>query len=413
MSSGDPPRPPPVDKGKGIAKTRNRRNNYMLRIPVRPITPTPGLHMPSLSSPPPPTGLHNPTSIPAIHMSSSSSQPPPTGLHTPIVAPRPPSVPPFHIPSSSSSAPHTGIHTPSTDIGASPSPHNVPSPASIGGPSFAVGQQSAPSPVAGDIVAPQPMVDNDLDAEPDHPLFVPSRVASQAITKTIKQQLLNPWPSWGSIPEKDKEIFWQRFKRRVQWAPEHEIAIKRNFNSRASHRLSELFRDARTARERPKWIPNDARELGRHVFLDEVFQQTHIRKGTGEYVDQRSRKTNEEFQTRLSQVRSEVSSCADGTQEQSSVDPTQDENIRTRCPNESLNQVPPSSSSNTEDLTNIRQQLSRSLEENEQLRSEFQSFQSPVLQYLPLDAQARLQQPQPRQPNLTQPNFEIPTPHFQ
>ncbi|XP_027911469.1 uncharacterized protein LOC114170184 [Vigna unguiculata] len=339
--------------------------------------------------------------------------------------------------------------------------------ASIGGPSSAVGQQSAPSLVTGDIVAPQPMVDANLDAEPDPPLqdlpmiepvdrgFVPSRVASQAIIKIIKQQFLNPWPSWGSIPEKDKEIFWQRFK----WAPEHEIAIKRNFNSRASHRLSKLFRYARMARERPEWIPNDvwtrllehwnspsywskcittkknraseiggtlhtggsittyehdlrmARELGRHVFLDEVFQQTHIRKGTGEYVDERSRKTNEEFQTRLSQVRSEVSSCADRTQEQSSVDPTQDENIRTRCwieivggkkkgrlygagqlvskytgPNESLNQVPTSSSSNTEDLTNIRQQLSRSLEENEQLRSEFRSFQSLVLQYLPPDA---------------------------
>ncbi|QCE04911.1 hypothetical protein DEO72_LG8g2952 [Vigna unguiculata] len=88
-------------------------------------------------------------------------------------------------------------------------------------------------------------------------------------------------------------------------------------------------------------------------------------------------------------------------------------------PNESLNQVPVSSSSNTEDLTNIRQQLSRNLEENEQLRSEFRSFQSLVLQYLPPDAQARLQQPQPQpqpqpqQPNPTQPNSEIPPPHSQ
>ncbi|QCE10679.1 hypothetical protein DEO72_LG10g1910 [Vigna unguiculata] len=80
MSSGDPPRPPPVDKGKG--------------------------------------------------------------LHTLVV-------PPFRIPSSSFSTPHTGLHTPSTDIGASPSPHIVPSPASIGGPSSTVGQQLAPSPVAG------------------------------------------------------------------------------------------------------------------------------------------------------------------------------------------------------------------------------------------------------------------------
>ena len=114
----------------------------------------------------------------------------------------------------------------------------------------------------------------------------------------------------------------------------------------------------------------------------------------------------EEFRIRLSQVRSKVSSYgADGTQEQSSTDPTQDENIRTRCwiemvegkkkgrlyedgqlvskytgSNESLNQLPASSSSN------IRQQLSRSLEENEQLRYKFRSFQSLVLQYLPPDA---------------------------
>jgi len=170
MSLEDPPRPPLIDKGKGIAKQRKRQNNYVLRIPVRPITPTPGLHMPSLSSPPPPTRLHNPISIPMIHMSSSSSQPPPTGLHTLAAAPRPPFVPPSHIPSSSSSASHTGLHTPSADIGASPSPHTVPSPTSIGGPSSTIGQQSAPSPIAGDMVAPQPMVDPDLDVEHDPPL---------------------------------------------------------------------------------------------------------------------------------------------------------------------------------------------------------------------------------------------------
>ena len=149
----------------------------------------------------------------------------------------------------------------------------------------------------------------------------------------------------------------------------------------------------------------------------------------------------EEFQTRLSQVRSEVSSCgADGTQEQSSADPTQDEHIRAKCwietvggkkkgrlygagqlvakytgSNENLNQLPASSSSNTEDLSNVRQQLSRSLEENEQLRSEFRSFQSLVMQYLPPDAQARLQQQQPQsqpqpQTNLNQQNPDIPHP---
>ena len=139
MSSRDPPRPLPlplIDKGKGIAKPRKRRNNYVLQIPLKPITPTPSVHMPSLSSLAPTTRLHNPTSISTIHMSSSSSQPPPTRLLPPVVAPRPRSIPPSHIPSSSYSTPHIAIHTPFVDIRASISPHIVPSPTSIGGPSF-------------------------------------------------------------------------------------------------------------------------------------------------------------------------------------------------------------------------------------------------------------------------------------
>ncbi|KOM34707.1 hypothetical protein LR48_Vigan02g085700 [Vigna angularis] len=35
--------------------------------------------------------------------------------------------------------------------------------------------------------------------------FLPSRVASQAITRSIKQQFLQPWPSWGTIPPEDRE----------------------------------------------------------------------------------------------------------------------------------------------------------------------------------------------------------------
>lgn len=36
--------------------------------------------------------------------------------------------------------------------------------------------------------------------------------------------------------------------------PEHEVQIKRNFHSKASHRLSEMFREARIAGERPRWV---------------------------------------------------------------------------------------------------------------------------------------------------------------
>ncbi|WVZ23086.1 hypothetical protein V8G54_001630 [Vigna mungo] len=188
-----------------------------------------------------------------------------------------------------------------------------------------------------------------------------------AITRTIKQQFLQPWASWGVISDGDKKLIWERFKQKVQWAAEHETQIHKNFNMKASHRLSEMFRDARIAGQRPYWVgehiwnsllahwntpqyrikcataqKNRASEkggalhtggsitthehairmataLGRAVHVDEVFTQTHIRKGTGEYVDERSRKTIEDFSARLTQATPEGGSGAD------------EEMIRTQC----------------------------------------------------------------------------------
>ncbi|WVZ04357.1 hypothetical protein V8G54_025163 [Vigna mungo] len=58
--------------------------------------------------------------------------------------------------------------------------------------------------------------DGDDPAPTDRPIlepygkgFVPSRVASQAITRSIKQQFLKPWPTWGAILPDDRTPFWK------------------------------------------------------------------------------------------------------------------------------------------------------------------------------------------------------------
>ncbi|KOM54663.1 hypothetical protein LR48_Vigan10g055500 [Vigna angularis] len=102
---------------------------------------------------------------------------------------------------------------------------------------------------------------------------------------------------------------------------------------KASHRLSEMFMNApefcnkcataqrNRASEKGGTLHTGgsitvhehairmAQALGRAIHVDEVFAQTHVRKGTNEFVDERSRKTHEEFSTRLSQVRSEHGSA--------------------------------------------------------------------------------------------------------
>ncbi|XP_047148209.1 uncharacterized protein LOC124820541 [Vigna umbellata] len=76
--------------------------------------------------------------------------------------------------------------------------------------------------------------------------FYPTKTASKAITATIKQQFDEPWLTWGSIPKSTRDVFFERFKRKVSWKPEDEEKVKKNYHTKASHRLSEMYKKART-----------------------------------------------------------------------------------------------------------------------------------------------------------------------
>ncbi|XP_014516858.1 uncharacterized protein LOC106774393 [Vigna radiata var. radiata] len=154
--------------------------------------------------------------------------------------------------------------------------------------------------------------------------FVPSRVASQAINWSIKDQFLQPWPSWGAIPIEDKELFWQRFKQDVQWIAEHEAQIKKNFHRKASQRLSTIFRYARITGRPPYW-------MGEHIWNSllehwnspnyrnkcvTVQRNRMLEKGGvlhigGSITAHEHALRMEDFSLRLSQARSEIRSISD------------------------------------------------------------------------------------------------------
>ncbi|XP_017408089.2 uncharacterized protein LOC108320991 isoform X2 [Vigna angularis] len=313
--------PSRIDKGKVVKKPR-RQARYIIKVPQMlpfPVATT----LADVGSSRPTCPIIGPTPDPHVDSTPSID-------HTS-------SIPML------SSVPSLDIHHPSDDLtdGVDPAPHDQ------------------------------------LTIKPYGRGFLPSRVASQAITRSIKQQFLQPWPSWGAIPIEDREHFWQIFKQKVKWRAEHEAEIKKNFHSKASHRLSEMFRDARITGERPYWVEEHiwnsllahwnlpdyrnkcaiaqrnrasekggvlytggsitthehairmAVELGRAVHVDEVFKQTHLRKDTGAYVDERSRRTIEDFYVRLSQVRSKMGSTpADAA---SQVNADDDDIIRRQC----------------------------------------------------------------------------------
>ncbi|XP_068475168.1 uncharacterized protein [Phaseolus vulgaris] len=164
-------------------------------------------------------------------------------------------------------------------------------------------------------------------------------------------------------------------------------------------------------------------EFGRSVLVDEVFQQTHIRKSTGDFVDDRSRRTHEGFESRLSQALSESQSTSMSTP----LDPAEEERLRSCCLLETiggkykgrvygvgrvdrqdvcvgryLQETQPSSGNkkaDSEEIFQLRQHIER-------MDARFQNFQDFMMQYLPPEAAAATQHifQQPNTPPPTQPN---------
>ncbi|KAG4980648.1 hypothetical protein JHK85_034606 [Glycine max] len=98
--------------------------------------------------------------------------------------------------------------------------------------------------------------------------------------------------NWVSLDE-TKNIHY----RMVMWKPKLEDRISRNFHTKVSHGLSDKFwrcsKDLLEAKMAWRWrVEPSATKFGRSIHIDEVFQQTHIRKDTGEFVDERSMGTN-------------------------------------------------------------------------------------------------------------------------
>ncbi|KOM45879.1 hypothetical protein LR48_Vigan06g118500 [Vigna angularis] len=233
------------DKGKGVARPTKRQRQtpkYVLRVPARLPTPSIQTRTPAV----------DPTPPPAIHPYTTTAvdpSPPPPAAHpstTPAADPLPP-------PIIATPTPPPIVITP-TPL---PDPTSIPSSSSVP-PSETVTPLGDPD-SSGDAEDLDPPLHERPWIEPYGKGFIPSRVASQAITRSIKQQFLSPWPTWGAIPIDDRKPFWQRFQMKVQWKPEHESQIHRNFHMKASHRLSEMFRDARNVGQRPNW-------LGEHIW---------------------------------------------------------------------------------------------------------------------------------------------------
>ncbi|KAL5166414.1 hypothetical protein HKD37_18G051374 [Glycine soja] len=275
---------------------------------------------------------------------------------------RPPNVAPTPSPPLTKARPslsHVNAHGPSLVPISTPSPSSV----DARGPSPIPTSTPSPSLLVGNMPVDENAVNLAMKDLPlnNHPMvmlingaFHPSKVATKTVTLSIRQQFGQPWPTRGVIPKEHKELFSSR---KLVWRPEEENEIKKLLTQKL---LIDFMRCLGMPKMKIKGhiglkivfgtiyyhigmhlsiIPSvhmqkkighlkrvgvctQSEEFGRFVYVDEVFQQTHLRKDTDQFVDDRSRRTHEDFEAGLSQARSNVAS---------SVDPAEEQRLRSRC----------------------------------------------------------------------------------
>ncbi|KAL5130828.1 hypothetical protein HKD37_12G033826 [Glycine soja] len=218
--------------------------------------------------------------------SLTSSTPSPSSVSIPV---RPPDVAPTTSPPSTEARPsssHVNAHGPS------PIPASTPSPSSV-------------------------------DAR--GPSLVPTSTPS-------------PSSPVGNMPTDEDAINL----RKLLWRPEEENEIKKGFNSKASHKLSKMFRDAQNENKRPYWIGDRVwNDLLSHWNAPEYRSKCARAKKNWASEKGGCRHTGgsislqdhvirlEEFEARLSQARSDVASSV-GESQLTPLDPTEEQRLRSR-----------------------------------------------------------------------------------
>ncbi|KAH1213559.1 hypothetical protein GmHk_14G041489 [Glycine max] len=179
----------------------------------------------------------------------------------------------------------------------------------------------------------------------------PSKVAAKAITLSIRQQFEN----WFEDPKEENEI-------------------KKAFNLKASHRLSEMFRDARNENKRPYWIGDRVwNDLLSHWNAPEYRSKSNAASSVGEsQLTPLDPAGEQRLRSRcwVAAARPKHKGCLYGTGDLAHT---------YKCGNDSFMQHMQGSSNRATDATEIN----RLREELRQSKEEMHIFQSVVLQFPP------------------------------
>ncbi|XP_058747518.1 uncharacterized protein LOC131620453 [Vicia villosa] len=107
--------------------------------------------------------------------------------------------------------------------------------------------------------------------------FLPAKSTMKSKSSIIQSQNEKPWTKYGDLKEADRSIFFKAFSNCV-WHPRYNDLIESDFNSRASHSLSNMLKEARLKGQCPHWIDNTIWQRLLEHWNPAGFQLTSVKE---------------------------------------------------------------------------------------------------------------------------------------
>lgn len=115
---------------------------------------------------------------------------------------------------------------------------------------------------------------NKIYLQPDGDTFVPYQGVVQKIVESFGDKYPRPWTTWWEVPQSQRDVWFNEFKKYYYWHPDNELHIRRNFESRGATRLKDILGYARKYNKRPKWLPPSVwNEMLKHWSEDDKFKK--------------------------------------------------------------------------------------------------------------------------------------------
>ncbi|KAH0724260.1 hypothetical protein KY285_003657 [Solanum tuberosum] len=97
--------------------------------------------------------------------------------------------------------------------------------------------------------------DHQIWIVPEEDGFDPHKIVIDGIASCIRSKFELARPSWKKFPQSTHDMWFEEFKKKFKWLPHYTDVIRRNFEKRASARMTQLFQDVgKNLPLKPHWM---------------------------------------------------------------------------------------------------------------------------------------------------------------